>query len=125
MRAEPLPGGGDPLEHRYSRHLLYCLYVYTTPMKLPDVADQITVWDEDADGDYLEERLRIYDTLYHDHVPALCEADLVEYDQRTDTVDLGPAAEEAEPAVERVFLTEVDELLRAEGTTFDADEKSG
>lgn len=107
--------------HRYRRYLLYCLFLYAKPMSLAEVADQLTVWDHQADDeeDYLSERLHIYDSLYFDHLPALCDAGVVTYSQHEDMVELGPAAEKFEPIVGRTFSTEVANLLDAERTTFD------
>ncbi|OYR41581.1 hypothetical protein DJ73_16345 [Halorubrum sp. Ea1] len=86
-------------------------------MWLPDVAHQLTVWDRD-DVD-TRERLRIYNALYHDHVPPLREADLVAYHQPDDEVELGPAAEAVEPVISDRLASEIDDLLTAERTDTD------
>lgn len=109
-----------PLSDDRRRYLLYCLYLYTPPMKLADIAEQVLVWEtEEEPEDYLRERLYLYNDLYHEHLPVLREADLVEYDQREDAVDLGPAAAEFEPALERQLSAELGDLLHAEHSAFE------
>lgn len=110
----------DLLSHPYRRYLLYYLYLYANPVQLPDIAHQITIWEtKEPAKDHLQDRLRIYTSLYHDHLPKLTEVDVVEYNQEEDMVELGPAAEEYMPAVERRFRGEVGDLLEAEHCTFD------
>lgn len=109
-----------PLGHDRRRRLLYCLHLYASPMKLADVAEQVLVWErENRPEDYLRERLYTYNDLYHEHLPVLREADLVEYDQRDDMVGLGPAAPEFEPVLERHLSAELGDLLHAEHSTFE------
>lgn len=103
------------LAHRYRRYLLYALYLYTPPIRLPDVADQITVWETgDPSEERLDERLRIYSSLYHDHIPLLADADVVDYDQAADEVDLGPRGDRFEALAFRELSDEVADLLDAE-----------
>ena len=102
------------LSHRYRWRLLYCLFTYANPMRLPDVAHQLVLWDRD-DVD-TRERLRIYNALYHDHLPALREADLVTYHQRDDEIELGPAAEAVEPVISDRLESEIEDLPTVERT---------
>lgn len=105
------------LTHRYRRRLLYCLFTYANPVRLPDVAHQLTVWEHhEVDT---SERLRIYNALYHDHLPALRGADLVTYHQRDDEVELGPAAELVKRAIGDQLLSEIDDLAAADRTATD------
>lgn len=98
------------------RHLLYCLCFHSNPMPLPAVADQVTVWEDfESSLTYEQKRLRIYNALYHDHLPVLQAADLVEYHQADDLVALGTQAARIEPIVHSAFEDEIDELLQAEG----------
>jgi hypothetical protein len=30
------------------RYLLYCLYLYASPIRLPDIAYQVTVWEAET-----------------------------------------------------------------------------
>lgn len=120
MSERPPEATSDPLAHDRRRYLLYCLHLYSTPMKLADVAQQVLVWErEDEPADYLRGRLRVYNDLYHDHLPALCEAGIVEYDQEDDMVDLGPAAPGVEAELERHLSAELGDLLHAEGNAFE------
>lgn len=109
----------EPLTDSHSRRLLYCLQLYTTPMSLPDIADQLTVWEEGGRGEgFLEQRLQTYQALHHDRLPRLQQADIVTYEPSTELVGLGPAAEEYTAVVETEFETEIVTLLEAERTTF-------
>lgn len=118
-RTDDIP---DPLTERRVRHLLYCLQLYATPMSLPDIADQLTVWEQGGRGEeFLQQRLRTYDSLHHDHLPRLCHADVVTYEPSTELVGLGPAAEGYTAVVEAEFESEIARLLEAEQTTFRPD----
>lgn len=57
-------------------------------MSLPNLADAVTEREHGAVADHLDERLRIYMSLYHDHVPALAEEGFVSYSQSADEVVL-------------------------------------
>lgn len=105
----------DLLTHPYRRHLLYLLYLEVPPLHLADVADRLTAWETgDAPEQHLERRLRIYMSLYHDHLPELTDAELVEYDQQQDTVDLGTIGNQLESVMRSEFTDEIDELLQDE-----------
>lgn len=108
------------LDHDRRRYLLYALHLYSTPMGLADVAEQVLVWEHEGEPeDYLRERLGVYNDLYHEHLPVLREAGLVTYDQGEDVVDLGPDAAAVEPALERHLSAELGDLLAAEHSTFE------
>lgn len=109
----------DVMAHPYRRYLLYTLYLFTPPLQLADIAHQITVWETGEPADrHLDERLEVYMALYHDHLPELVDADVVDYDQRGDVVDLGPLGDRLKPVVAREFGGEVEALLEAEAGTF-------
>ncbi|WP_424005555.1 DUF7344 domain-containing protein (plasmid) [Haloarcula salina] len=111
----------ESLADRRHRHLLYCLYMYTPPLTLPDIADQPTVWEYSGRGDdYFQERLDIYDSLYYDHLPVLQSADIVTYEQGNDIVRLGPTAEEYRSLIETEFKTEIAGLVKGERQTFES-----
>jgi len=113
MKHEP-PGVAELLSHRRRRYVLYCLYTYSNPMTLADVAELITRWESDGHADdHLRDRLRVYNDLYHDHLPALCDADLVVYSQAEDMVDLGPAGRALEPTIESRYAAEIGDVSRA------------
>lgn len=112
------PPSKESLAHRRHRYLLYCLYLYTNPMKLADIAYQLAVWEKemaDPEDDHLQQSFQTYMSLYHDHVPELSDRDIIVYDQREDVVELGAIGETVKPTLERQLIEEVDELLRIEG----------
>jgi DNA-binding transcriptional ArsR family regulator len=119
------PGEGETdisalLEEVRRRYLLYCLYMYANPVRLSDIAYQIAIWEgEEAVDDIAAERHRVYMSLYHDHLPELADADIVEYDQQEDMVELGANHSEVKDALEQQLSAEIDTLLDAEHTTFD------
>lgn len=103
-------GGGDRatavvsegLTNRRRREALSVLFAFSTPITLPTVADFVTELEYGTPAEeYPEERLRVYMSLYHDHIPVLEEAGLVVYTQEGDVIDLGERADEIEdhPAI--------------------------
>lgn len=98
----PLETVHDLLAARRRRYTLYCLYMYATPMGLPDVAEQVTMWEHGvSSGELLDERLRTYNDLYHSHVPKLADADVIVYSQEEDVLDLARNAAQLRPYLER------------------------
>ncbi|MDG5776811.1 hypothetical protein VB773_21890 [Haloarculaceae archaeon H-GB2-1] len=59
-------------------------------MALPDVADEIAVWEHEASIDEIDADTvaSIYFSLYHTHVPKLETAGVVEYHQEEDLLTL-------------------------------------
>ena len=58
-------------------------------MTLPTVADCVTELEYGAPAEtLLEGRLCVYVSLYHEHVPRLAEAGIVDYHQEENSVDL-------------------------------------
>ncbi|MBV0924079.1 hypothetical protein KTS45_07660 [Halomicroarcula limicola] len=113
------------LADRRRRYLLYCLHLHSTPQPLPDIADQVTVWEtSDPATERLDERLEIYLSLYHDHLPELVEAGVVTYRQTEDDVDWDGRVtpERLDSRLERRLCEELDALLDAETCTFDCDD---
>lgn len=111
-RHPPLDVVHDLLAVRRRRYVLYCLYLYANPMRLPDVADQVIEWEHGVQGDeLLDERLRAYNDLYHTHVPKLANFDVVRYSQSEDMLELDRNAATLRPYLERA--AEAD--LSAEG----------
>jgi len=105
------------LSDRRRRYLLYCLHMYANPLRLPDIAHQVTVWERpDSPGVCLKARLETYMSLYHDHLPTLRDRDVVQYEQTEDIVELGPAADRLTPSLERRLRRDIDDLLGAEGS---------
>lgn len=99
----------DLLAARRRRYMLYCLYLYANPMRLPDVAEQVTTWEHGTPSEsMLDERLRTYNDLYHTHVPKLADADVVAYSQDEDMVELAPNATHVRPYLERAADRDLD-----------------
>ncbi|MFB6301992.1 MAG: hypothetical protein ABEH78_03935 [Haloferacaceae archaeon] len=97
------------LTNRRRRYALRCLYARQNPVSLPDVADQVTRWEyDDPVEERLDERLHIYMSLYHDHLPVLEAAGLVRYSQAADAVEL--TAHATKPGIERAIRAEFDDL---------------
>jgi hypothetical protein len=70
-------------------------------MSLPDLADECVVMEhrkafDDIPGETVK---RMYISLYHTHIPKLVEFSVVEYDQESDSVALGPKATRLEPHI--------------------------
>lgn len=98
-------------DHCYRRQTLYSLYFYATPIKLADIADQITLWNYGPGlDDFLQKRLAIYDSLYYDHLPKLIEAEFVTYYQRDDMIDMGQRVDDDLQKVVRRLLQEYDDF---------------
>ncbi|MFB6223832.1 MAG: hypothetical protein ABEH86_09215 [Haloarcula sp.] len=114
-RDESVDDLSDVLESQKKRHLLYCLAMYSNPMRLPDIADQLTVWDGiGREEEYLEKRLHIYNSLFHDHLPVLRARGLVRYHQAEDIVELGEAVSRIESTLKSSLEDELDSLLQIE-----------
>jgi len=108
----PLDDRLSLLSSRHRRYLLYGLSQYTTPVSLAVLTDTITEIEHGNPAEqYRDERLRIYTALYHNHLPRLVDAGVVEYNQSDDTVDIGPNA----PALVPVLESTIDHDLTANG----------
>jgi hypothetical protein len=102
------------LASRRRRYTLYCLYLYANPIRLPDVADQVTEWERGRPAEeLLDERLHTYNDLYHTHVPRLADADVVAYGQAEDVVELSRNAPRIRPYLERAAETDLDDGERS------------
>ncbi|WP_433630333.1 DUF7344 domain-containing protein [Halomicrococcus sp. NG-SE-24] len=79
------------LSNERRRYALYCLERYQTPIALADLADEVARLEHNAQtltqipG---EDILQIYLDLYHCHIPKMEAANLLEYTQEQDTVQL-------------------------------------
>jgi hypothetical protein len=105
----PLDQIHELLSARRRRYLLYCLYRYENPIRLPDIAEHIVEWEQ-QENDHLEERLQTYNALYHNHVPKLAKYDIVEYDQDEDMVEFGENATDLRPYLERAAETDLNAI---------------
>jgi hypothetical protein len=97
------------LASRRRRYTLYCLYRYENPVRLPDVADQITAW-ETIDPPHFESSLQTYKDLYHCHIPKLTEAGIVSYCQPEDVVTLAKNAPQLRPYLEQAAETDLSNI---------------
>ena len=72
------------------RFVISCLAEYETPLTLPDVADELAVWEHDARLPEIsaDDVAAIHADLYHVHVPKMADAGVVEYSQERELVAL-------------------------------------
>lgn len=69
------------------RHILYCLQD-DERASLTDIAQQVAAWKQECPPEDVSEKsiAEFKIQLYHCHLPKLQEADIVEYDMRTEMV---------------------------------------
>lgn len=74
--------------HRRRRHLIDCLREFDEPISLPDLADEVAIREQQVElTDIPAEDVKdIYLSLYHNHIPKLANAGVIEYDQESDLV---------------------------------------
>jgi hypothetical protein len=84
------------------RHAVAVLEAYGERLSLADVADEVASMEAGRPLPELsaETVLEVYCALYHTHVPLLERADVVCYDQQTDTVSLVADPDELAPFLE-------------------------
>lgn len=73
------------------RYALYCLQEHRQPMALADLADEVArlEYDERSLATIpAEDVKRVYMSLYHNHVPKMADANVLEYDQDSDAIRL-------------------------------------
>ncbi|MDQ2071443.1 DUF7344 domain-containing protein [Haloarcula sp. NS06] len=108
----PLDDRLSLLSSHYRRFLLYGLSQYTTPVSLAVLTDTVTEFEHEAPAEhYRDERLKIYTALYHNHLPRLVDAGVVQYNQSEDMVDIGPNA----PALVPLLESTIEHDLSANG----------
>lgn len=103
---EPLPLDDrlSILSSHYRRYLLYGLSQYTTPVSLAVLTDTVTEFEHGTPAEqYRDERLKIYTALYHNHLPRLVDAGVVQYNQSEELVDIGPNAPALVPLLEETI----------------------
>jgi DNA-binding transcriptional ArsR family regulator len=76
-----------------------------TRLSVSTLADEVAVREFDATIDELssETLLRVYNSLYHVHLPKLRDAGVVEYDPDAGTVELADDADDVERIIDSVF----------------------
>ncbi len=79
------------LADRRRRLLLEVVVSHDEALTLPDVAEEVAERETGYQlADISAERIkRVYISLYHDHLPRLVDADVLEYDQERDLVAPG------------------------------------
>ncbi|EMA01112.1 hypothetical protein SAMN05443574_101545 [Haloarcula vallismortis] len=108
----PLDDRLSLLSSHYRRYLLYGLSQYTTPVSLAVLTDTVTEFEHGTPVEqYRDERLKIYTALYHNHLPRLVDAGVVQYNQSEDLVDIGPNA----PALVPLLESTIEHDLSASG----------
>lgn len=90
VSAESLSAAFDVLAERRRRVALSVLREYDDDLTLADLAEEVArceATETDRLADISPETVtEVYVSLYHDHVPRLVDADLLEYEQERDLV---------------------------------------
>lgn len=86
------------------RHAIERLRNVDGSIGLADLADEVATVEHGTVISEIpaEEVKRVYLDLYHSHVPKLAEADVVEYSQESDLVELSAGADRLTPYLEAV-----------------------
>lgn len=86
----------DVLSNQRRRYAIHSLQQHDKPMELADVADDIAVYENEAESTDIpnEEVKRIYTSLYHSHIPKLVNAGIAEIDQDRNTIALAENADQ-------------------------------
>lgn len=107
-RGLPLDSIHQLLSARRRRYALYCLYLNENPVRLSEVADQVTDWEQHGPSSP-EDRTRTYVNLYHNQVPRLDDAGVVDYHRDDQTVELGANAPQLRPYLEQAAESDLAE----------------
>ncbi|QLG63163.1 DUF7344 domain-containing protein [Halorarum salinum] len=96
----------EVLAHHRRRYAIHCLREYENPITLADLADEVSVLENDTSIAEIppEDVKRVYLSLYHSHVPKLADAELVTYDQERDLVSLVDSAEDLDRYYDRPLV---------------------
>ena len=83
------------LTHWRRRYILYHLHDCPGPVEADELARQVLAWETNTTvGNITDKECeRVVTDLYHNHLPKLADADVIEYDQRTLTAQLVDHAE--------------------------------
>ena len=78
----------DLLADQRRRLFLEVMRTYGEPLTLPDAAEEVTSREvgKEVPAISAERVANVYISLYHDHLPQLVDAGLLEYDQERDLV---------------------------------------
>jgi len=88
------------LSVRRRRYVLYYLYKYANPIRLPDLAEYVTEKTQE-EPPHSDDHSQIYLSLYHCDIPKLAEDAVVSYFQEEDMVELGANAAQLRPYLEQ------------------------
>jgi len=80
----------DCLSRARRRYCLHRLHNAETPIALADLAEDVANWESDRPkAEIADETIQeVALSLYHQHIPKLAEAGLVQYDQERTVVEL-------------------------------------
>lgn len=97
------------LRNQRRRYALYFLLTRTRGVMIGDLAEQIAAWENDTMVDEVTSRQRklVYNSLQQTHLPKLAEKDVVEYDDRTGTVELASDVDDFDVYLEFVEKRDV------------------
>lgn len=96
--------GFQLLSNHRRRYALQYLYRNGESATLGELAERIAAWENDIRVGEVSssERKRVYTSLQQIHLPRMDDMDVVEYDDRSGTVELGPAADDLDVYMEIV-----------------------
>jgi hypothetical protein len=94
----------DLLSNHRRRYALHYLKENGDAATLGELSDQIAAWENDIEVDEVsyDERKRVYTSLQQVHLPRMDDMEVVEFDDREGTVEVGPVAEELDIYLEVV-----------------------
>lgn len=94
----------DILSNHRRRYVLHHLQGNGEQTTLGELSEQVAAWENDTDVENVSatQRKRAYTSLQQVHLPRMDELDIVEYDDRAGTVELGPAGEDLDIYLEVV-----------------------
>lgn len=97
--------GFDLLSNRRRRYALHHLYrTEHQTAEIGELSEHVAAWENDVTVSDVTsaERKRVYTSLQQLHLPRMDEMNVVEFDDRSGTVELGPAADDLDVYLEVV-----------------------
>lgn len=94
----------EVLSNRRRRYTLHCLEQEGGTVELGALARQVAAWENDKTVSAVStgERKNVYTSLQQFHLPKLDEQEMVAFDRREGTVELGAATEEVDIYIEAI-----------------------
>lgn len=104
QRADETDAFFDVLSNRRRRYALHCLEQSNGAVELGALAKQVAAWENDKAVSAVStaERKSVYTSLQQFHLPKLDEQEMVAFDRREGTVELGAATEEVDIYIEAI-----------------------